>query len=296
MDLDLVGYLLGLLDAEERTRTEAALRDGPEARTRLERLRTNLAPLHEAREEVSPPAGLVERTLALKHGHRPKPARRLDMARPNEPVFTSSRWRRVDAAVAACILVMFGGLGVSGLGRIQKQHEQAVCQNNLRQLHHSLVGYSQEHGGLFPQVTDRPPNNYAGAFVPMLSDGGYLTPVGLPPCPVAVVKAQPAGAEGGPVAGGYAYSLGYRDPDGRLHGLRRDEGEDSDLLPILADRPAPAGHATGHNVLFIGGAVRFCTTPKVGVNGDDIFVNQNGVIAAGLNRLDSVIAAGHVAP
>jgi hypothetical protein len=181
-----------------------------------------------------------------------------------------------------------GGLGVSGAGRLQQRHDRALCQNNLRQLHQAFVGYSQNHDGRFPQVSDRPPNNVAAAFVPLLQDAGQLPATGAPACPAVVVA---PGA-----TGGYAYSLGFRGPDGQLHGLRRGPGLDADLLPLLADRPLPAGHRTGHNVLFIGGNVRYCSTPKVGVDGDDIFVNQAEAIAAGLHRLDTVLADGNTPP
>jgi hypothetical protein len=150
-----------------------------------------------------------------------------------------------------------------------------------------LAEYSLAHNGRFPQIVDQPPNNVAGAFVPMLQNAGYLSSAGLPACPMVTVAANE------PNAGGYAYSLGVREPDGQLEGLRRT---DADLLPIAADQPAPVSHGNGHNVLYVGGNVRFATNPNVGVGGDHIFLNQAGVIAAGLNRNDTVLAPGHVSP
>jgi hypothetical protein len=41
--------------------------------------------------------------------------------------------------------------------------------------------------------------------------------------------------------------------------------------------------------LFAGGNVRFATTATVGVNGDDIYRNQRGVVAAGVHRADAVL-------
>ncbi|HEY1380958.1 MAG TPA: hypothetical protein VGF55_29430 [Gemmataceae bacterium] len=293
MDLDLAGYLFDLLDSEERGRTEAALRADPAARARLDRLRANLVPLAAACTDDPPPAGLADRTLALVAAHsgrrRAVPSNRSALG-DREPAFSPSRWRRIDVFVASSVLILFGGLGLSGVGRLQQWHDRFVCQNSQRQLHAALVNYSLDHGGRFPQVTDRPPNNVAGAFLPMLQEAGYLAPAGSAACPAATAVA------GGPDAGGYAYSLGFRGPEGHLHGLRRDAGQDTDRLPILADRAAPASHRTGHNVLYIGGNVRFCTTPKVGVDGDDIFLNQLDAIAAGLHPLDTVLGAGDTSP
>jgi len=203
----------------------------------------------------------------------------------DRPDCQPSRWRWTDALVAACILVILGGLRISGLGRLQQRHEIAACQNNMRQLHYALADYSNRHQGSFPQVGEQPPYNVAGAFAFILGESGSLPPAGVPDCPAVVLA--PSGPQ--PPAG-YAYTLGYRDEQGRLHGLRNDTlPEGSDLLPILADRMKPVSHRGGHNVLFIGGNVRFCTSPNVGVNGDDIFVNQAAQIAAGLHRLDTVL-------
>ena len=91
-----------------------------------------------------------------------------------------------------------------------------------------------------------------------------------------------------------AYTLGYRDQEGTLHGLR--QGPDGDTLPILSDRPQVVVHGRGFNVLFISGAVRYSTSHNIGVNGDDIFVNDAFKVRAGLHRDDSVLATGDTAP
>jgi hypothetical protein len=290
MDLDYVGYMFDLLEPAERERAEAALRDDPVARARLDKLRPCMAPLALDREVENPPVGLADRTIdrvAAQIVHdRPQPSRRA-IVPESEPVFAPSRWRRMDALVAAGIMVMIGGLGVSGVGHIQKRQDRMACQNNMRQLHTSLVGYCDSHDGRFPEVSDLPPNNVAGSFATMLQESGQLPPTGVPACPTVKVA--------GP-SGGYAYSLGYRGPDGQLHGLRRGPAQENDLLPILSDRPSPTGHGTGHNVLYIGGNVVYATTPKVGVDGDDIFFNQADHVAAGLHKLDTVLAPDNTPP
>jgi hypothetical protein len=49
-------------------------------------------------------------------------------------------------------------------------------------------------------------------------------------------------------------------------------------------------------VLYIGGNVHFTATPNAGVDGDNIFVNQDNNVAAGLHRLDTVLAADNTPP
>jgi hypothetical protein len=299
MDLDLVGYVLGSVEADERKRIDAAVRESPAVRRRLNRLRKVLSPLEAVRDDDGLPPGLAERTVAyvlshaarLPHDGRPSPARRVEVP-SDQPVFQPSRWRRADALVAACILVVLSGLAISGFSRMHFRHEIAVCQNNMRQLHMALTNYSEKHQGSFPQVQDQPPYNLAGAFIPILQDAGAFPAAGIPDCPAVIV------VRNGPQPRvTYAYTLGYRDGQGRLHGLRRDDNPiGNDVIPILSDVPRPVNHRGGYNVLFIGGNVRFCTSPNVGVDGDDIFLNQASQVAAGLNRMDSVLAPGHTPP
>jgi hypothetical protein len=312
MDENLIGYYLNLHDDETQRRLDAESQS-PEVRQRLERVRQALAPLAIDRADPEPPRDLAARTLArvaeFQRRRLAKPAHTRTRPRWTETAVAGgpSRWRRADALVAACLLVLFGGLSLAGLTRLQHRQQVEACQNNLRQFHQALVGYSQEHEGRFPQIAETPPLNQAGAFIAMLQNEGLLSPVVRTTCPSAVpapVVQAAAPADPGPqLTGSYAYSLGYRDANGRLHGLRLN-GPETDLMPIMSDRPAPLrnpgqgspNHGTGQNVLFIGGHVRYCTNSRVGVEGDDIFLNQAAEVAAGLHRLDTVLGATHDRP
>jgi hypothetical protein len=291
MDDNLVGYLLNALPPDERRAVETRLRDDADARRKLDVMRAALAPLEADRPVPTPPVGLVERTLACiaaATGSAVPPRKRAAVVPAGEPLYVPSRWRRADAIVASLILVVLGGLGTSAVSHVQRQYGVRTCQNNLRQYHQALVGYALAHDGRFPVVSDEPPRNVAAVFVPVLQESGQL-PAMVPECPAVIPAAANVPA--------YAYTLGYRDADGRLHGLRVDPMQgDLELLPILADRPAPVAHGSGHNVLFVGGQVRFCTNPNVGVGGDHIFLNQASRVAAGLHRLDTVLAPGDTSP
>src|SRR5262249_7152633 len=144
-----------------------------------------------------------------------------------------------------------------------------------------------------------PPRNVAGIFVPILNDAGFLSPTVSVSCTTPTVPVRsPSLVELEEMrrdrpdefdslihnlAGCYAYSLGYGTPDCHS-GLRSDEAE---RLPLMADRPAyregrvapgnsPNHGFNGQNVLFVDGSVEFATARNVGVNRDDIFVNQRG--------------------
>ncbi len=269
---DLLGYALDLLDPAARAAVESHLERDPAARAALDRLRSLVAPLATDRVAIEPPDGLANRTIA-----------RLNAARvtPREMAASTGRWRRIDAVVAAGILIVLSGLGLAGAARARHAEAVVACQNNLRQYHGALAMYAAAHDGDFPHVSDLPPLNRASAFHTLLQEAGTLPPGEVKLCP-----SRPESAV-------YAYSLGYRADGGQLRGLRQS---DQDLLPIMSDRAAPAGHGTGHNVLFVGGNVRYTTTPNAGVNGDNIFYNQASRVAAGLHALDSVLATGDAAP
>ena len=71
---------------------------------------------------------------------------------------------------------------------------------------------------------------------------------------------------------------------------------DDGAMPLLADAPMRNGevhcsinHPHGQNVLFLGGNVRFCSHVNVGIDRNDIFVNDDGRVGAGLRRFDSVL-------
>jgi hypothetical protein len=208
--------------------------------------------------------------------------------------------------VAAGIGLIAFGLALSFVSRARHANDLLACQNNLHTLHQGLSGYADAHAGRFPQVgVEGYPT--AGSFVSVLSDAGQCPPGFHPFCPAASRSGEVARQSGPVTPVSYAYPLGHRAPGGTVLGLWRstDPAEENDLIPVAADYPtasaAPGGgqtspHRGGHNVLYIGGNVRFATTPAVGVNGDDIYRNQLGQVAAGLDRADAVLGRAEDRP
>jgi hypothetical protein len=326
MEENLIGYLLRALDPEAQRQTEEYLRTHPDAAAQLERLRAALAPLEADRREFDPPADLFERTIAGVAEHACRDGARLETA--DDARFPSAAaeavlldpprwvppaaarlrnrfvpprgeseggaptWRARDLLVAAAILVLTVGSLLSGVSLLHQKRDLLACQNNLRQLHAALASYSELNGGSFPVVAETPPNDRAGSFVHLLAAAGLID--GRPAVCPAVFAPQADRSD--PV--GYAYTLGYRDDQCQLRGLRRDPRlPDNDQLPILADDPPPRpGHRTGQNVLLINGQVRFCTHANVGVAGDDIYLNLAGQVGAGLHGYDTVLGSSTARP
>jgi len=323
MDDNLVGYLLDALDADTRRAVEDHLRTHPEARARLDRLRRLLEPLEADREPPAPPPHLVQATLARVAEARGRP---LPFApRPSSGTAGGREWRRPDFLVAAAMLLISVGLGATWVVKLWQRSSVTACKENLHNYHQALVAYTEQRDDrAFPRVEETGPRSFAGVFVPVLADAGLLGDDLSLTCPANGRRApsrerdQMRGLEQWyatdrdrydravrDMAGGYAYSLGYREGGG-LCVLRRVEGED--LQPILADCPPFPGTSeaipgnslnhggTGQNVLFVGGAVRYVTNRTAGRDDDDIYLNLNQRIRAGVHERDTVLGASDARP
>lgn len=307
---DLLGYLLKIDEPEQRERAEALLRDDPAAVRELALWQKLVEPLEADRDGPAPPKDLIARTIGRVAEHicasgtpvpppagptteelisRMSPERwRNVLATLDRAEAPVSRWRRADFIVLASIIIVGLGLALAALPYLRYRQNVTACQNHLRQLYHSLDAYADLHQNRFPQVGEDPPYNTAASFVSELQLAGVL----------------PSPAESGCPAGPgelvtYAYTLGHADETGRLRGPMRDPDQPGwGYLPLAADRPALGrrtpnpDHGSGQNVLFAGGNVRFCTSANVGIDGDDIYRNQLGMVGRGVNVFDAVLGVG----
>jgi hypothetical protein len=328
MDENLVGYLLRALDAETQREVESYVRAQPEVARKLELLRQALQPLTADREMPEPPDGLRMRTLARVAEYRCRDLPRAPVAPPirlRAPA--RSWWRRADVLVAATLLLVLLPLIPPGLNRLWRQHNILGCQNNLHNFYASLMNYSDRHDGALPRVEEYPPRHVAGIFVPILRHDGLLSrdmsvdcPASGRPLPSVSLRELEQELAGGhqrfmncarQLAGCYAYTLGYRDSEDRLCGLRFDPNQaDNEHLAIMADRPpfdqknyrsvaavnSPNHDGAGQNVLYLSGRIVFCKSRMAGVNGKDIYLNLEQRPEAGLNRWDSVVGGSGFHP
>ena len=314
MDEHLLGYALNALDPVTHARVQNHLESSEEARERLRHLERALAPLADDAIEAPPP-GLVMSTLARIAEHRcllpsapATPPR--EVAPPTRRLF-----RRVDLLVAACLLVVLGGIGFPLVAKVRTLQQRFACENNLRQFGLALASYADRNDGEFPRVEREGPRAVAGIFVPLLQEAGLARDVSVG-CPgqgeqkpplYAVAELEQMYARAPEeylrgvarnLAGHYAYSLGYEE-DGRHRGLRRASG---DGLPILADRSGTEGgnsgnhRGEGQNVLYVGGNVRWTVQPTVGEQFDHIYLNHHRQVQAGVCRTDSVLGSSAARP
>ncbi|MBI1831283.1 MAG: hypothetical protein HYR84_07535 [Planctomycetes bacterium] len=313
-----IGYLLNALDEREQHAVETYLAQHPEAREQLALLEQSLAPLAADADAEAPPPLLAERTLATivkQPGEDPSDFSELPKAPSSGAAFPAGRswWRRADVVVAICLLLTVGGVGVVYLGRMLWANPIAECKNNLRRYYVALQQYRDLHGRLPDPTNEDPPRDVAGIYRPMLNDAGVFTPGGSQDgCPgigsphsshvslqalrtMTMAEFEQHAAQ---LSTCYAYSLGYRDEAGVYHAPGDNPPAGLSQTPIMADRPPAEGilqnsnnhGGAGQNVLFGDGTVKFLPQRTFG-NGDDIFVNRNGIVAAGIDAADIVL--GH---
>jgi prepilin-type processing-associated H-X9-DG protein len=294
-----------------------------------------LEPLAADRIEIAPPPDLYYRTLArvaeCATQSAGPPAASLSAAStivnagqhelPHAPAALPRQikhrplWRRADLLVAASILIVLAGAGISGILRLRDSAATTNCANNLRVFYTALNSYHDQHKH-FPDVTkETPPRDVAGMVVPMLIHAGTLNTsdatVRCPgkglarPCPVSYEQAKAMSSAdflkiAPKLMSCYAYSLGYYDEAGNYHPPQHREGFDT-LIPLMSDRPPYTGQGNslnhggrGQNILFQDGHVTF--TPSRFLGSDDIFLNDKGHPGAGRGTRDNCLGQSTARP
>jgi len=323
MDENLVGYLLNGLDEATHQRVEEQLRTDAQARQRLEGLRQLLAPLAEDRDLQETAPDLTIKTLAHVAEYCCRELPRSPQPAPRSvPAFVPF-WRRSDAIVAAGLLFGVLTLGIPIIPRLAAQSGIVHCKKNLGiDLYQGVVTYRNTH--------DRPPNpferldaskerNVIGMVPVMLHSEGVLPGTASICCP-ATKGFVPCTRTLGEINAlnndefreqapkffpCYAYSLGYLDENGAYHcamELKPAETPPSARMPLMADCPPPGGDLgnsfnhgkLGQNVLFQDGHVEFCVHRIVGK--DDIYLNRNMKVAAGVDCNDAVLGSSASQP
>jgi hypothetical protein len=332
MEENLIGYLLGALDSDAQREVADYLNCHPDEQVKLNLLRKSFEPLSSDRDAIDPPPELAMRTVALvaehivnsegsvadpntssvadflRTLHRTEPAASKPAAVALGPIYpfhgneanpVQHRRRNIFALGGLCTAMLM--IGVTAVYSIRQQREIQTCANNMRVIHQELSTYCDMNDNRFPKVDSTEDVRTTLAKVQqagLLMQKASFTCAGVEHLPSPTMAPQQNPID-------YAYILGYRDLNGNLWGLSRDE--EHDLFPILADAPerrdgqaVPVNHRHGQNVLFASGEVRFCTTALVGpmIAGqcDDIYFNSVHEPRAGTHRLDTVLGLAYEKP
>jgi anti-sigma-K factor RskA len=317
---ELLGYLVGALETDERAQVESELAGSNQLRGEVELLRRSLTPLEIDGEPIDPPAGLARRTIDFVFLHL---ALQVQGPAANQPAVSrpqpnwsdrpapTRRWRMVDMSVAAGIMVAALSVVVPAIIQSRANAERIACQNQLRSTYDGIAKYADLHNGALPIAkVSAGFDGKAGIYAPLLRQAGYLESEASVVCPGSELASEAAGegyrvpsmdelrkASGQELerlvkrmGGSYAFAIGYRE-DGKYRRLVLRPGSN---FPLMSDLPGkdgkPLGHhgACGRNVLTSDGRIVYIHTCCWGTR-DNLYANDDGEVDAGTGRHDSVL-------
>ncbi len=320
----LIRYLMGELDEDERRQVRALLRENPALQQELQRLRTCFAANQDQEEvpEPTPPRGLATRTAQFisdsdEFEIEQATERAGAMTSAGDPPAGVLGWSLADLSVAFGVMMAVSMLVFPAIRDSREGTRRTICANNLREMAQLLQTRAVTRGGFVPPVL---PGETAGVYAARLIEEEVVTPEDLAPllvCPGAprakdvrsnrMIVAIPTAfairnmssaqlaqvtAQISPF---YAYRLPYRiNGSGNLHYLRDDR---SPFSPIICDTAGDGENSMSPNhggsilqVLCQDGHVRVLNTCILPEMSDDLFHNNMGKVSVGLGPLDAVLA------
>jgi hypothetical protein len=324
----LIRYLLGELDADERRELQSRLKSSPELRAELEQLRSCFAVSHDD-ELFGPdaPSGLATRTagrVAGDEGASDSPAcrRGQQLSHAGDPPAGILGWSLADLTVAGGVMLAVSMLIFPALRNSRDGTRRNLCGNHLREMGMAAARFAQDHGWYLPPVGL---NENAGVFTAHLIRNGYAQPEEMevwlmcPGAPLAdrfrshELKLPLPNAEqiramshahlmrvtavSSPF---YNYCFPYRV--GKEY--RDIQYSSPSLTPVFADtsgddenHPMSLNHG-GHivQVLCAEGNLRSLTSVMLPGSDDDMYHNNQGKAAAGWGPLDSVLGRCNASP
>lgn len=272
---DLVGFLMGALDASEHEEIKRKLETDSSLREDLSKVERCLTPLSWDTAKYTPPSGLADRTcnmvaefaetggvaMAAAGAAESAPGDGFDdLVSPAKPrqlrsaealAADSGDWTFSDFVVAAGICFAAACLFFPAILNSRYNSQLAHCQNNMRKLGQSLISYSEDNGGYFPVIPDRGKLAVAGAYAAMLRDKGLVDDdqADILQCPsrdrqtliVRIPRPQDVNAAKGPQLIALQQAMGgdYAYPLGYLENgkLRGIRNQNRTGYVILADSP-----------------------------------------------------------
>lgn len=326
-DEKLVRFHFGDLDEVEYAEMERRLESEPQLAERLEKIRGCLAikgldgaakgldgPCPESDPPPPVPARLADRTTDAVLSN---------CLESHEACSGRRKWCPVEVAVVGFAAVLLASLAVPALQAARESARRDFCANSLGDVYKSLALYSAEHRSRFPEIS---PDENAGLFAVTLADGGYADRGELANrlvCPSSEFAVQVAERRAAVVvptrlelllapawlrsqlvhqmAGNQTYRIGHVEQGG----YRYPKCKVSCRSALLADSPeygeqgrlVGRSHCgTGLNVLFEDGHVAFLTGFWAPGSEDNLFLNDRGEVAAGVNACDTVLAPSWATP
>jgi hypothetical protein len=329
---ELLGYVLGALDAQEQRNVQQLIDQNPDLEEQLLEIRNSLLPL-DCLDTAGPRPGMARRTCemvagccqsnldetdfsaTLLPGRAEHVEPKLTASKPNERfLLQPSSWSLPDFVMAVGLMAIVAGILFPTISYTRFNSRLLACQNNMRELGTAFMQYSETNCGYFPEIASNGNMSTNGCYAPMLKDCGLVNDdkrfacagLGSDAPPVYIPRIETIKSASGArlshlkrTMGHYGYTMGYCDEHGSYcppqnHGRAN--------VVLLADMPSlnAAGRVSanhngwGQNCLFEDGHVSFVRGDSIG--NDAIFVNDYNMVAPGCRAADNVIAPSHLSP
>ncbi|MFN0018707.1 MAG: hypothetical protein ACKVP0_10640 [Pirellulaceae bacterium] len=323
----LLGYLLGALDAAESRQVEAELDRDPALRVEMARFQELLSRLgmDEEPEEFEPPKGLADRACVFvaENGDQATVAEaalsfpvHLSPAGPTQGEF-SGGYTLMDMLVACSVLLTLGALLFPSINNMRLQAQRATCQYRLVQTGAALWEYAQlQPNHRYPWIPERGNFGVAGNVPFTLRNAGFVPDalnlncpsVGqLEGCPSSKFPTVEEVQEAvGPelrscqqrMGGTYAHNMGYV----RSGHLVANTLAARENFALIADAPGdptrPVHDGIGLNVLYEDGHIRFLPQHRASKpdKSDNPFRSRRGYREAGLDPNDASLGPSDARP
>jgi len=305
----LLDWHLGQLDADERLQVEQALADSPALHLKSKRLQ-ELLKILDAYEDPALPKDLAQNVMARIHDRTkviPMPKAPAPPSSQEVAARFPSLALRDIIAIAACI-ALFIGIAIPGYFKVHNVSQRQRCLNNLHTVSNAMTNYSQAHAGFLPYVDYIQGGNWLSdqnrdmprasntRHVYKLVRQGYLPGTRVFLCPADKYGRAMQADDYQQFAdfaeranNSYSY-LFMNWPQGlRLERMRIGPGRS---MVLMADRnPHFSGSlgssqripryplnnsllhegGAGQNAIRIDGSGGWFVSPKIGVNGDNIY-------------------------
>lgn len=308
MHEQLLGYLMSALEPDEVADVESRLQSDPELARTYEVLKRSLEPLGGDRQTFDPPPQLAARTCTWV-------AERSSVRLVPETVGGPKRWSFNDMFVTAGTMAAAALLFFPAINFSRDQAQIAGCQNQLRQIGMAMMNYSERFPPFLPVIPEQGPLAASGGFAPPLVDTQLINDHTTFLCPgdpkvhdagFRVPSASEIFSQQGEALKQTQSEMGgsYGVTCGHLEGNKYEPTHDlgNHCFALVADLPNPEhperqtlNHGgKGQNILFGDFHVSMLNKCKCAIDtkGDDIFLNDNGIVGPGLDAEDSVIGNG----
>ena len=333
---ELLGYVLGALDAQEQRNVQQLIDQNPDLEEQLLEIRNSLLPL-DCLDTAGPRPGMARRTcekVANSQSNQEEvdcsvaefsttllPGRGKDVEPKLSPSKTNERsllhpssWSLPDFVMAFGLMAIVAGILFPTISYTRFNSRVLACQNNMRELGTAFMQYSETNCGYFPEIR-REGNVFTnGCYAPMLKDAGLVNDDNLFACPgigadapgvyiprIETIKTA-SGKQLGHLRrtmGHYGYSMGYCDEHGS-YCPPQNSGRAHVLL--LADMPSlsAAGRVSANHGRWGQNCLfedgHVDFVRGESIGGDAIFVNDYNLVAPGCRPGDNVIAPNHLSP